>query len=47
VLSPDFASLPEGGKVSAPPSDPPGKRKVMYYAAGSGIPEVKTILSGM
>ena len=24
--------------------DPP--RKVMYYAAGSGIPEIKTILSG-
>lgn len=22
-------------------------RKVMYYAAGSGIPEIKTILSGM
>ncbi|ORX38562.1 chloride channel [Kockovaella imperatae] len=26
------------------PSEPP--RKVMYYAAGSGIPEIKTILSG-
>lgn len=25
-------------------SEPP--RKVMYYAAGSGIPEIKTILSG-
>ena len=26
-------------------SEPP--RKAMYYAAGSGIPEIKTILSGM
>jgi len=25
-------------------AEPP--RKVMYYAAGSGIPEIKTILSG-
>jgi chloride channel 3/4/5 len=25
-------------------SEPP--RKIMYYAAGSGIPEIKTILSG-
>lgn len=35
VLSPDFEDAP-----AAP------KRKVMYYAAGSGIPEIKTILSG-
>nr|XP_019011401.1 voltage-gated chloride channel [Kwoniella pini CBS 10737]OCF50182.1 voltage-gated chloride channel [Kwoniella pini CBS 10737] len=27
-----------------PPTEPP--RKIMYYAAGSGIPEIKTILSG-
>ncbi|WVR07458.1 hypothetical protein IAU60_004499 [Kwoniella sp. DSM 27419] len=27
-----------------PPLEPP--RKIMYYAAGSGIPEIKTILSG-
>jgi chloride channel 3/4/5 len=46
VLSPDFASLDEDGKVSPPPSDPPAKRQVLYYAAGSGIPEIKTILSG-
>ncbi|KAI0275532.1 chloride channel [Russula aff. rugulosa BPL654] len=46
VLSPDFASLDEDGKVSPPPSDPPVKRQVLYYAAGSGIPEIKTILSG-
>jgi chloride channel 3/4/5 len=32
--------------VFTPPSDSPAKRKVLYYAAGSGIPEIKTILSG-
>ncbi|KAG7098607.1 hypothetical protein E1B28_000530 [Marasmius oreades] len=38
VLSPEFdPSTPNG---AAP------RRKVMFYAAGSGIPEVKTILSG-
>ncbi|KAH9485429.1 H(+)/Cl(-) exchange transporter 5 [Psilocybe cubensis] len=31
----------KGAKSSAEP-----KRKVMFYAAGSGIPEIKTILSG-
>ncbi|TFY72949.1 hypothetical protein EVG20_g64 [Dentipellis fragilis] len=46
VLSPDFANKDEDGKVSAPPADNPSKRKIMYYAAGSGIPEIKTILSG-
>jgi chloride channel 3/4/5 len=46
VLSPDFASPDDDGKVSTPPPDPPAKRKVLYYAAGSGIPEIKTILSG-
>ncbi|KAG6911122.1 hypothetical protein DXG01_003862 [Tephrocybe rancida] len=40
VLSPDFPG--SDPKDSAPDA----KRKVMYYAAGSGIPEIKTILSG-
>ncbi|KAF7797623.1 hypothetical protein EIP86_008823 [Pleurotus ostreatoroseus] len=40
VLSPAFADKID---ESSPPEV---KRKVMYYAAGSGIPEVKTILSG-
>ncbi|KIP06962.1 hypothetical protein PHLGIDRAFT_71807 [Phlebiopsis gigantea 11061_1 CR5-6] len=44
VLSPAFASDGEANKVV--PSQPDPKRKVMYYAAGSGIPEIKTILSG-
>ncbi|KAG6832600.1 hypothetical protein H0H92_014436 [Tricholoma furcatifolium] len=39
VLSPDFP-----GTAANPQSN--AKRKVMYYAAGSGIPEIKTILSG-
>ncbi|KAI0058083.1 hypothetical protein BV25DRAFT_1919615 [Artomyces pyxidatus] len=46
VLAPDFASDDETAKVSTPPTDNPTKRKVLYYAAGSGIPEIKTILSG-
>ncbi|KAI0301011.1 chloride channel [Multifurca ochricompacta] len=46
VLSPDFATPTGDGKTSALPSDHPVKRKVLYYAAGSGIPEIKTILSG-
>lgn len=25
---------------------PPAPRKIMYFAAGSGIPEIKTLLSG-
>ena len=33
------------GKVTPPP-DPPVTGKSMYMAAGSGIPEIKTILSG-
>ncbi|KAF9268924.1 hypothetical protein L218DRAFT_954350 [Marasmius fiardii PR-910] len=41
VLSPDF----DPANTSATSSLGP-KRKVMFYAAGSGIPEVKTILSG-
>ncbi|KAF7321607.1 Chloride channel protein [Mycena kentingensis (nom. inval.)] len=40
VLAPDFADNPE-----LPGREKP-TRKVMYYAAGSGIPEIKTILSG-
>ncbi|KAJ7680391.1 chloride channel [Mycena polygramma] len=41
VLAPGFADGPEpAGKTG------PTTRKVMYYAAGSGIPEIKTILSG-
>ena len=47
MLSPDFASQDENGKVSPPPSNPPPKRPVLYYAAGSGIPEIKIILSGV
>jgi chloride channel 3/4/5 len=47
VLSPEFASVSENGKSFAPIPDPPAKRKVLYYAAGSGIPEIKTILSGV
>ncbi|KAJ7251496.1 chloride channel [Mycena haematopus] len=38
VLAPGFA---DGPKAASQP-----KRDVMYYAAGSGIPEIKTILSG-
>ncbi|KAG6841886.1 hypothetical protein C0991_005616 [Blastosporella zonata] len=43
VLSPDFPSTDANSQQSASNA----KRKVMYYAAGSGIPEIKTILSGM
>ncbi|KAF8264176.1 chloride channel [Lactarius quietus] len=46
VLSPDFATPIDDGKVMKPPLQFPHKRKVLYYAAGSGIPEIKTILSG-
>lgn len=46
VLSPDFAPPTEYAKVFTPPSQSPAKRKILYYAAGSGIPEIKTILSG-
>ncbi|TFY62566.1 hypothetical protein EVJ58_g3780 [Rhodofomes roseus] len=45
VLAPDFADADEDQKAAAVPAGEP-KRKVMYYAAGSGIPEIKTILSG-
>ncbi|KAJ7096255.1 clc channel [Mycena epipterygia] len=41
VLAPGFSDTPEPTSETELP-----KRKVMYYAAGSGIPEIKTILSG-
>ncbi|KAF5354712.1 hypothetical protein D9756_005341 [Leucocoprinus leucothites] len=41
VLKPEFADH----QTPIDPSLAP-KRKVMYYAAGSGVPEIKTILSG-
>ncbi|KAI5123892.1 hypothetical protein M0805_005708 [Coniferiporia weirii] len=42
VLGPEFEAT---DKVD--PTEPPAhKRKVLYFAAGSGIPEIKTILSG-
>lgn len=41
VLSNDFVDEADG---TLKPAEP--KRKIMYYAAGSGIPEIKTILSG-
>ncbi|KAF9012379.1 voltage-gated chloride channel [Cyathus striatus] len=43
VRGSEFSDL--DNKVSDPPDAGP-MRKVMYYAAGSGIPEIKTILSG-
>ncbi|KAI0798443.1 chloride channel [Irpex lacteus] len=45
VLSSGFADSNADQKVDSTPVAQP-KRKVLYYAAGSGIPEVKTILSG-
>ncbi|KAJ7287466.1 chloride channel [Mycena rebaudengoi] len=42
VLAPGFA---DGVPTSSNETEQP-KRKIMYYAAGSGIPEIKTILSG-
>ncbi|KZT42536.1 clc channel [Sistotremastrum suecicum HHB10207 ss-3] len=46
ITSKDSAVLASDvqGQKSAP--EVPPKRRVMYYAAGSGIPEIKTILSG-
>lgn len=40
VLAPDFPTGEPSKSLEG------GKRKVTYYAAGSGIPEIKTILSG-
>ncbi|KAH7097978.1 chloride channel [Auriculariales sp. MPI-PUGE-AT-0066] len=54
VLSPHFVGGPSGvggggktNRAAVPEPEPEVvPRKVMYFAAGSGIPEVKTILSG-
>ncbi|KAB5589136.1 ClC voltage-gated chloride channel protein [Ceratobasidium theobromae] len=50
VLGPAFDPSRKDNDVAGPsPSSHVGKsvpRKVLYYAAGSGIPEIKTILSG-
>ncbi|KAI6040276.1 chloride channel [Pisolithus marmoratus] len=43
VLSPLFMTNKHDEQQQ---SSPQSKRKVLYYAAGSGIPEIKTILSG-
>ncbi|KAG8213974.1 chloride channel [Butyriboletus roseoflavus] len=40
VLSPRFSDTDDKH------SNSPKKRQILYYAAGSGIPEIKTILSG-
>lgn len=48
VLSPVFDPTAKNQGTSSPPHLNPqiAPRKVMYFAAGSGIPEIKTILSG-
>ncbi|KAH9858448.1 chloride channel [Lenzites betulinus] len=46
VLSSTFASGNDDQKLTDPPAGGSAPRKVLYYAAGSGIPEIKTILSG-
>jgi chloride channel 3/4/5 len=46
VLAGDFAGTDEGAAKHAHRQPEGGKRQVMYYASGSGIPEIKTILSG-
>lgn len=43
-FSPSFTRIVEGDDHSQVPA--PRPRKIMYFAAGSGIPEIKTILSG-
>ncbi|OSD06985.1 hypothetical protein PYCCODRAFT_1431167 [Trametes coccinea BRFM310] len=45
VLSSTFASGNDAKKLTDPPAGV-AQRKVLHYAAGSGIPEIKTILSG-
>ncbi|KAI0745872.1 chloride channel [Earliella scabrosa] len=45
VLSSTFAGN-DGKAATDPPAGGAQPRKVLYYAAGSGIPEIKTILSG-
>ncbi|KAF8630644.1 hypothetical protein AX15_002795 [Amanita polypyramis BW_CC] len=45
VLSPHFLNMKSSSKGQ--PTNPSARaRQTMYYAAGSGIPEIKTILSG-
>ncbi|KAF9815592.1 hypothetical protein IEO21_04513 [Rhodonia placenta] len=46
VLAPEFAHIDGDPKTVESPSAGEQTRKVLYYAAGSGIPEIKTILSG-
>ncbi|CAE6419770.1 unnamed protein product, partial [Rhizoctonia solani] len=47
VLSPAFdPSRKSLGSTTPPKTNQGTPRKVLYYAAGSGIPEIKTILSG-
>lgn len=48
VLSPAFDPSRKSLGSSTPPrgAEQPVPRKIMYFAAGSGIPEIKTILSG-
>ncbi|KAI0358560.1 hypothetical protein OH77DRAFT_1494220 [Trametes cingulata] len=46
VLSSTFATGNDDSKLTNPPAGGAAPRKVLYYAAGSGIPEIKTILSG-
>ncbi|KAJ6499237.1 chloride channel [Mycena sanguinolenta] len=41
-----FSTRKESGFADGPEPTSQPKRSVMYYAAGSGIPEIKTILSG-
>ena len=38
--------LAGAGTSEQPPPQPIAPRKVMYFAAGSGIPEIKTLLGG-
>ncbi|KAF8739755.1 chloride channel, partial [Rhizoctonia solani] len=46
VLGPAFDSGKNLGTTTPPKNNGLVPRKVLYYAAGSGIPEIKTILSG-
>ena len=43
LLSSTTTRDPQNGLTNSPPQ---AARKVLYFASGSGIPEVKTILSG-
>ncbi|KIO28067.1 hypothetical protein M407DRAFT_72341, partial [Tulasnella calospora MUT 4182] len=44
VLGPAFG--PDGNETKEPVAQGGAPRKVLYFASGSGIPEIKTILSG-